>query len=52
MLLALTKLIKGGKVQNLLASKQQRNKSVPCRVGSIQQATQESMTTLEEMEKE
>ncbi len=32
-------------MQNYLAGKQQRNKSVPCRVESIGQATQESMTT-------
>ncbi len=51
-LLALTKIIKGGKAQNLLASKQQRNLSVSCYVESIQQAMQDSTTTSEETEKE
>ncbi len=32
-------------MQNYSAGKQQRNKSVPCRVESIGQATQESPTT-------
>jgi hypothetical protein len=32
-------------VWNYLAGKQQRNKSVPCRIESIGQATQESTTT-------